>query len=140
MGRIGIGLERNSGSQMQRAVSTETETILAQRDVAGIIAIEIFAQDFIGALADASAQGLADADAFSRDPESHFDASIGLVLRGIANFGFGPLVRNRDYPELAGTQSGRCRVPGPVGGCGGGAERSVGQPFVVPRGRRPRGG
>src|SRR5581483_6712465 len=41
------------------------------RDVAGIIAVEIFAQDFVGAIADAVAQRLADADAFSRDPESH---------------------------------------------------------------------
>src|SRR5258707_3917944 len=80
---------------MQCAVGAETETILAQCDVAGVIAIEILAQDFLGALADAPAQGLADADAFSRDPESHFDASIGLVLRGIAKLGFGALV-----PEL----------------------------------------
>jgi len=49
---------------MQCAVGAKTETIFAQRDVAGIIAIEILAQDFIGALADAPAQGLADADAF----------------------------------------------------------------------------
>src|SRR5258706_4770543 len=94
IGGIGIGLERNSGIQMQCAVGAETETILAQRDVAGIIAIEILAQDFLGALADAPAQGLADADAFSRDPESHFYASIGLVLRGIAKFGFGALERD----------------------------------------------
>src|SRR5438445_1924458 len=83
---------------MQCAVGAETETILAQRDVAGIIAIEILAQDFLGALADAPAQGLADADAFSRDPESHFDASIGLVLRGMAKFGFRAL--ESDSTEL----------------------------------------
>src|SRR3982074_1920055 len=77
---IGIGLERNSRIQMQRAVGSEAKTILAQRDVAGIIAIEIFAQDFIGALADATAQGLADADAFSRDPKSHLMPR--LVWRG----------------------------------------------------------
>jgi hypothetical protein len=64
---------------MQGAVGAEAETILAQRDVPGIIAIEILAEHFIGALADAAAQGVADIDAFSRDPESHFDASIGLV-------------------------------------------------------------
>jgi hypothetical protein len=57
---------------MQRAIGAEAETILAQRDVAGVIAVEIFAQDFVGALADASAQRFADADAFSRDPEGHF--------------------------------------------------------------------
>src|SRR5260370_6168144 len=77
---------------MQCAVGAETETILAQCDVAGVIAIEILAHDFLGALADAPAQGLANADTFSRDPESHFDASIGLVLRGIAKLGFGALV------------------------------------------------
>src|SRR5467141_4036156 len=78
VGGVGIGLERNSGIQMQRAVGAEAETILAQRDVAGIIAVEIFPQDFIGALADAPAQRVADIDTFSRDPESHVDASIGL--------------------------------------------------------------
>src|ERR1700674_3090897 len=96
---IRVGLERNSGIQMQRAVGAEAETILAQRDMAGIVAVEIFAQDFIGALADASAQRVADIDAFSRDPESHFDASIRLQ-RG-------------QYPELRGTQSNRCGVARP---------------------------
>jgi hypothetical protein len=71
VGGVGIGLQRNSGIQMQRAVGAEAETVLAQRDVAGLIAIEIFAQHFIGALADAPAQRLADADAFSRDSKSH---------------------------------------------------------------------
>src|SRR5450631_4899644 len=82
---IRIRLERNSGIQMQRAVGAEAETILAQRDMAGIVAVEIFAQDFIGALADASAQRVADIDAFSRDPESHFDASIRLQRDSIPN-------------------------------------------------------
>jgi hypothetical protein len=53
---------------MQRAVGAEAEAILAQRDVAGIIAVEILAQDFIGALADAPAQRVANTDAFSRNP------------------------------------------------------------------------
>src|SRR6202011_1081067 len=92
---IRIGLERNSGIQMQRAVGAEAETILAQRDMAGIIAVEIFAQDFIGALADASAQRVADIDTFSRDSESHFDASIRLQRDSIPN---------------CGTQSNRCGV------------------------------
>jgi hypothetical protein len=68
VGGIGIGLQRNSGIQMQRAVGAEAEAILAQRDVAGIIAVEILAQDFIGALADAPAQRVANTDAFSRNP------------------------------------------------------------------------
>src|ERR1700679_210695 len=71
IGGVGVGLQRNSGIQMQRAVGAETETVLAQGDVTGIIAVEIFAQHFIGALADTPAQRVADADAFSRDPESH---------------------------------------------------------------------
>src|SRR5450432_2739681 len=96
---IRIGLERNSGIQMQRAIGAKAEAILAQRDVAGIVAVKIFAQDFIGALADASAQRVADIDAFSRDPESHFDASIRLQ-RG-------------QYPDLRGTQSNRCGVARP---------------------------
>jgi hypothetical protein len=50
---------------MQRAIGAETEAILAQRDVAGLIAVEIFAQDFIGALTDAPAQRFTDVDAFS---------------------------------------------------------------------------
>src|SRR5216683_1931373 len=105
VGGIGIGLERNSGIQMQRAVGAETEAILAQRDVAGILAVEIFAQHFIGALADTPAQRIADIDTFSRDAESHFDASIGLE-RG-------------QYPESTVTQSSRRGVAGPVGRCGG---------------------
>src|SRR5664279_110556 len=79
VGGIGIGFQRNAGIQMQRAVGTKTVAILAQRDVAGIIAVEIFAQHFICAFADAAAQGIADADAFSRDPQCHFGASIRLV-------------------------------------------------------------
>src|SRR5579872_2941950 len=63
---------------MQRAIGSEAKPILAQRDMARIIAVEIFSQHFIGAFADAPAQGVADADAFSRDPESHKGASIGL--------------------------------------------------------------
>ena len=102
---------------MQRAVGAETETVLAQRDVAGIIAVEIFAQHFVGALADAPAQRFADTDAFSRDPESHVDASIGLA--------------NRHYPDLAGTQSGRRGVAGPVGGCGGRRERIAEHALLV---------
>jgi hypothetical protein len=39
--------------------------------VAGKIAIEIFPQDLLGALADTPAQRFANADAFSRNPESH---------------------------------------------------------------------
>src|SRR5437899_11530534 len=65
---------------MQRAVGAETEAILGERDVAGIIPVEIFAQNFFRALADAAAQRFADVDAFSRDPKSHVDASIGLPL------------------------------------------------------------
>src|SRR5207247_1122564 len=107
IGRIRIGLECNSGIQMQCAVGAETETVLAQRDVAGIIAIEILAQDFLGALADAPAQGLANADAFSRDPESHFDASIGLVLRGMEKFGFWDSSAEPTLSDLAGMQSSR---------------------------------
>src|SRR5579863_3554157 len=56
---------------MQRAVGAEAEAILAQRDVAGIIAIEIFAQHFVGALADPPTQRVTDSDAFSRDAQSH---------------------------------------------------------------------
>src|ERR1700761_1419635 len=61
---------------MQRTIGTETEAVLAQRDVAGIVAVEIFTQDFFGAFADAIAQGVADADAFTRDPKGHGQASL----------------------------------------------------------------
>jgi len=63
---------------MQRAVGAEAETVLGERDVAGIIAVKILAQDFVGSFADAAAQRFADADAFSRDPKSHGRASIGF--------------------------------------------------------------
>src|SRR5690242_17614023 len=56
---------------MQRAIGLKAEAVLGQRDVTGIIAVEIFAQHFIGTFADAVAQRLADADAFSRNPEGH---------------------------------------------------------------------
>src|SRR5882672_1238152 len=109
VGGIGIRLERDSGIQMQRAIGAETETILAQRDVAGIIAVEIFAQDFVGALADATAQRVADIDAFSRNPKSHFAASIGLVWIGTDTIPIWP-ERNqagagsRDRSEEAGAE------------------------------------
>ena len=50
---------------MQRAVGTETEAVLAERDVAGIIAVEIFTQDLFGPVGDAAAEGLADANAMA---------------------------------------------------------------------------
>ena len=56
---------------MQRAVGAEAEAILAQRDVAGIIAVEIFSQDLIGALADARTKRVADTDAFPGDSKGH---------------------------------------------------------------------
>ena len=72
VGGVGIGLERDPGIQVQRTVGAEAETILAQRDMPGIIAIEILAQHLVGALADTPAQRVADIDAFSRNPQSHF--------------------------------------------------------------------
>src|ERR1700712_1439683 len=78
IGRIRIGLERNSGIQMQRTIGAESEPILAQRDMAGIVAVKVFSQHFIGAFADATAQRVADTDAFTRDPESHSGTSIRL--------------------------------------------------------------
>src|SRR6201999_3336554 len=53
------------------AVGAKAEAVLAERDVAGIIAVEIFPQHLVGARADAVAQRFTDADAFSRNPESH---------------------------------------------------------------------
>ena len=52
---------------MQGAIGAEAEAILAQGDMAGIIAVEIFAQHLFGAFADASAQRFTDTDAFSGD-------------------------------------------------------------------------
>ena len=75
VGGVEFGLQRDAGIQMQRAIGPEAEAVLGERDVAGIIAVEIFAQDFIGAIADALAQRFADADAFSRTRES-CDASL----------------------------------------------------------------
>ena len=43
--------------------------------LAGIVAVEIFLQDLIGALADARTKGVADTDAFPRRFEGSFDAS-----------------------------------------------------------------
>src|SRR5947199_5945780 len=71
VGGIGFRLQRDPGVQMQRAVGTKAKTVLAERDVAGIIAVEILAQDFFGAFADAPAQRFADTDAFARDPYGH---------------------------------------------------------------------
>src|SRR5260370_16753526 len=69
---IRIRLERNSGIQMQRAVGAEAETILAQGDMAGIVAVEIFPQHFVGPLPDASPPPAAHPHAFSRHPQSHY--------------------------------------------------------------------
>lgn len=50
---------------MQRAVGSKTEAILAQRDVARIISVKIFSEDFVGAAAEAPAQRVADIDALA---------------------------------------------------------------------------
>src|SRR6185437_550647 len=71
IGSIGVGFQGSPGIQMQRAIGAEAEAVLAQRDMAGEIAVEIFAQDLLGTLADPAAQRLADTDAFSRNPQSH---------------------------------------------------------------------
>src|SRR6516225_9326003 len=70
---IGIGLERDAGIEVQRAVGSKTEAVLAERDVAGIVAVKIFAQYLLGALAYSSAQCVADTDAFSRNSERHIE-------------------------------------------------------------------
>src|SRR5207253_10328084 len=65
VGRVGLGLQRNAGIKMQRAVGAEAEAILAQRDVAGIVPIEVLSQHLVGALTDPPAQRVADTDAFA---------------------------------------------------------------------------
>src|SRR3954468_742574 len=84
--RIGFGLQRDPGIQMQRAVGAEAEAVLAERDVAGIIAVEIFAQDFFGAFADASAQRFAYTDAFARDPYGHVMPRFSKFKRSVYRF------------------------------------------------------
>src|SRR5947209_5392390 len=84
VGRIGFGLQRDAGIQMQRAVGAEAEAVLAERDVAGIIAVEIFAQDFFGAFADAPAQRFADTDAFARDPYGHVMPRFSKSKRSVS--------------------------------------------------------
>src|SRR5579863_1413164 len=74
--RARIGFQRDAGIKMQRAIRTKAGAVLAQRDMAGIIAVEIFAQHLVGSLTHPSAQGVTDRDAFSRDPESHWAASL----------------------------------------------------------------
>src|SRR5207344_1762062 len=71
VGGVRIGLQRDAGIEMQCAVSAEAEAVLAQRDVARIITVEIFPQDLIGALADARTKRFADADAFPGDSKGH---------------------------------------------------------------------
>jgi hypothetical protein len=63
---------------MQRTIGAEAEAVFAERDVTGIVAIEIFAKDLIGPLAHAASQSVSDIDAFSRDTKGHADASILL--------------------------------------------------------------
>src|SRR4051812_41050372 len=69
---------------MQRAVGAEAKTVLAERDVAGIIAVEIFAQHFFGAFADTSAQRFADTDAFARDPYGHVMPRFSKFKRSVS--------------------------------------------------------
>ena len=69
--RVRIRLQRNAGIKMQRTVGAETEAVLAQRDVAGVIAVEIFTQDLFGPIVHAAAEGLADVNALARNPKSH---------------------------------------------------------------------
>src|ERR1700704_638309 len=72
VGGVRICFQRNPGIKMQRAVGAEAEAVLAQRDVAGIVAVEIFSQDFIGALADARTKRFANTDALPGDSKGHW--------------------------------------------------------------------
>src|SRR6195256_859696 len=93
---------------MQRAVGAEAEAVLAERDVAGIIAVEIFAQHLFGAFADSPAQRFADTDAFARDPYGHvmprFSKFRGSVSRLAEADQAGAVSRDRS-DGTAGAQS-----------------------------------
>src|SRR3954452_16357237 len=89
---------------MQRAIGAKTKAVLAERDVAGIIAVEILAKDFFGAFADASAQRFADTDAFARDPYGHVMPRFSKV--------------QEISIQIGGSRSSRCGVAGPVRGYG----------------------
>ena len=69
--RVRFGLEGDPRIKVQRAIGLEAEAVLGERDVAGIVAIEILAEHLVGALADAAAQRFADADALSGNPQGH---------------------------------------------------------------------
>src|ERR1700747_1557354 len=84
---------------MQRAVGAEAKAVLAECDVAGVVAVEIFPQNFFRALVDASAQGLTDADAFSRNPQGHLAASTGSSSKGSPQTLAKNLVRHARVPN-----------------------------------------
>ena len=80
VGRHGIGFQRHARIQMQHAVGAEAYLVLADRHMAGEIAVEILAKDVIGAIADALAQRLADTDAFARHSDRHVVSSLWMVV------------------------------------------------------------
>ena len=71
IGGVGFGFKRNAGIKMQRTIGFESKAVLAESHMTGIVAVEIFTQHFLGAVADAPAQGFTDIDAFARDSNAH---------------------------------------------------------------------
>ena len=71
VGRRRFRLQRHAGIEMQRTVGTEADLVLANREVAGVVAVKMLAQHLVGAVADALAQRFADADALAGDSDRH---------------------------------------------------------------------
>jgi hypothetical protein len=66
-----VGFEHNAGIEMNHAVGAETETLLADGDVAGKSTVEILRRHLRDARIDARAQRLPDVDILARDAKRH---------------------------------------------------------------------
>src|SRR5579864_1067644 len=69
--RHGFGFEHDAGIEMDHAFGPEAEAFLADRDMAGKAAVEIFCGGFRDPLADARTQGLAYVNVPARDAKRH---------------------------------------------------------------------
>src|SRR5262249_15183256 len=71
VGGARVGVQRDAGVEMDRAFGLKAEAVLRHRDVAGISAVQLFAQCLDNSRADALTQGFADVEIFSRDAKWH---------------------------------------------------------------------
>src|SRR5262245_44282469 len=72
-------MQHDAGIEMHHAFGAEAERLLADRDVAGIAAVEILVDRFRNPRADPGAQRLADVDVLARDAKRHGPPPVAVA-------------------------------------------------------------